>query len=337
MAKETPEERRRRVLEAEASGQTGGSSQALSWDDAPGIAASGVSGAVAGSTFGPIGTAIGGGLGALFGLFGASEEEDPDPYGAAAAGLDQHRGTSAEFTPQYDYEYVTPDMLYQDPATAYTYADPEAVQGQYEALDQLQEWSKGGLTETDMAGLSKAQMSNAQQERSGREAMMNQMEQRGMGGSGASIAAMMSGMQNTTNANAMDALSMQMAAQDRALRSTEGAANLASGLRQSSFSEAYDRGSAWDQFNRQNTDYRRGVQSNNVNRFNQQESARVAGNQSMWNQAQAVASLQSGVTPDNSNPWADAAATMGEAVSSLGGYRGGGDDDDMISGGGKKG
>lgn len=276
-------------------------------------------GAAMGSQFGPVGALFGAGAGGVMGMFGLDMAGDnpsnqTDAYGgtgnpgeAAAQQLDAAQGTSSQFTPSLQYEYYTPDMAYQTPAAAYAYADPEAVNAQYAALDQLQEWGKGGLTATDMANMNQSQMNNAQAERASREAYMNQLQQRGMGGSGAELAGVMSGMQGQMNANAQEAIAMQVAAQERALRATEGAGNLSSGIRGSSFSEAYNRGSVWDEFNRGNTDYQRDLQQRNVETANEQERARVAGSESLWKQEQAAASLRAGqpIIPE-ANPFGDA-------------------------------
>lgn len=312
-------------------------------DYAAGALGGAAQGAAAGSVFGPWGTVIGGVGGGILGAFGAGESADAqnaarDQYNQAVGGLQSAQMGPESAVPVYDYEYVTPDMLYQDPAAAYAYADPEAVNAQYSALDQMQQWGNGQLTQADMAGMQLGQMSNAQQERGSREAYMNSLNQRGMGGSGAEIAGVMSGMQNTTNANAMQALSMQVAAQDRALRATESAANMASGLRGSSYGEARDRASVWDQFNQANTDYRRGVQGANVDRTNNQANAIVAGNQTMYNQAKDVASMQTGVPTDSSNPWATAIGGITNAATIASNFV---DEDGnptaTASGGGKKG
>lgn len=275
----------------------GGGSQALS---GRGAVLGGVSGAAAGAPLGPWGAVIGGGLGAAAGgLFGDDSETTPSEE--AYADLSGAVITDPSYlTPNYDYEYVTPDMLLGDSQRGWAYADQEAVNAQYDALDQLEKWGQGGLTDADMNNMRLAQMDNARAERGAREATMQQMQSRGMGGSGAELAGILGGQQGMANANNAAGLSMQIAAQDRALRAIEGAGNLSSGIRQSSFDEAYGRGSAIDEFNRANTGYQQDVQGRNTERYNAGQDAAVNANETMYQQQADLAGIQSNVNPGRS-------------------------------------
>lgn len=116
------------------------------------------------------------------------------------------------------------------------------------------------------------------------------------------------------NANNAAGLSMQIAAQDRALRAIEGAGNLSSGIRQSSFDEAYQRGSAIDEFNQANTNYQQGVQQRDTDRTNAQEDGRVAGNQAIYGQLADMAGVDSNIKPglNSFDRWTQLGTTVGK-------------------------
>lgn len=204
-------------------------------------------------------------------------------------------------TPSYEYEYILPEQELGDAQRSWAYADQEAVNAQYDALDQMQQWARGGLTDTDMNNMRLAQMDNARAERGAREATMNQMQARGMGGSGAELASLLGGQQTMANANNAAGLSMQIAAQDRALRSLQNAGSMASGMRDASFNEAYGRASAIDEFNRNNVENRRGVQGRNVDRYNRQEDRRTEGNRDLYKTWADYAGVQSNITPGSTS------------------------------------
>ena len=78
--------------------------------------------------------------------------------------------------------------------------DPALQQAQYDALNSLQEISdSGGLTAADKANLSKIATDEAVKSRGAREAILQSMEARGAGGSGASLLAQLQNSQDAAN------------------------------------------------------------------------------------------------------------------------------------------
>lgn len=246
--------------------------------------------------------------------FSDSQEQQRESIQEQRDILQQGFLSAEDLTPNYDYEYVTPDMLLGDSQRGWAYADQDAVNAQYDALDQLEKWGQGNLTDVDMNNMRLAQMDNARAERSAREATMQQMQARGMGGSGAELAGILGGQQGMANANNAAGLSMQIAAQDRALRAIEGAGNLSSGIRQSSFDEAYQRGSAIDEFNQANTSYQQGVQGRNTDRWNQGQDATTTANENLYNQWADYAGVTSNVKPGSTAT--DRAVALGLGITS---------------------
>ena len=121
------------------------------------------------------------------------------------------------------------DMLSVDYQSAdYDTSDRDA---QLQALSQLQDWSRGGLTGADRQGLESQRLRSAQASRSQREALAQSAAARGMGGSGLDFAmqqqANQSGQQQASDAESQ----MLQGAQQRQIAATQASAALASGMR----------------------------------------------------------------------------------------------------------
>src|SRR5690349_8362048 len=70
-------------------------------------------------------------------------------------------------------EQLTPDYQY----------DPSNEAAQQQALEQLQRWGSGGLTDADRGAMASTRRRDEQGARGQREAIMQQAQARGMGGS----------------------------------------------------------------------------------------------------------------------------------------------------------
>lgn len=109
--------------------------------------------------------------------------------------------------------------------------DPQSREAQLQALSQLQDWSRGGLTGADRQGLESQRLRSAQASRSQREALAQGAAARGMGGSGLDFAmqqqANQSGQQQASDAESQ----MLQGAQQRQLQATQASAQLATGMR----------------------------------------------------------------------------------------------------------
>jgi hypothetical protein len=219
----------------------------------------------------------GGAIRDLTGGFGGSDGGEDD----TSQGDTQNANAQAAIDDLTNYmpneALMTPDYMYTDP-TQYllsnseagnAYADPAYIAAQNEALSQLTEWGHGGLTAADQARLQYGRMQEDQNERANREAILNQMEARGMGGSGASLAAQLSSDQGRANRLSQQDMEMQQAAMARALQSMNAAGDLSSQARSQSFGESYQRGSAIDSANQGNLDYLRGEEARNNQTYNQ--------------------------------------------------------------------
>lgn len=141
-----------------------------------------------------------------------------------------------------------------------TYADEQDIEAQRDALRAMQDiYRSGGMTEADRARSRMAQDEVGRWMRSQREADDAALQARGMGGSGASIASMLSAQQGGASALAQRDAEMLQDAQARELQAMQAAGGLASGMREQGFSEGATRGSAVDDFNRWSAESRSGA------------------------------------------------------------------------------
>jgi hypothetical protein len=132
-------------------------------------------------------------------------------------------------------------------------ADPESIAAQRESLGGLREIISGrGMTEADRARLQLAQQEQGGFMRGQREAVQQNMAERGMGGSGSELAGLLSGQQAATQGLASTNAQMAIAAQQRHDAALQGLGGLGGQMRGQSFGEAASRASAQDAINQFN-------------------------------------------------------------------------------------
>jgi hypothetical protein len=167
-----------------------------------------------------------------------------------------------------NYWYAPEDLAvdYQEEGNIEAGWDP-ATEAEERALAGFEDiYSHGGLTGADRARLQQGEQEMGRAMRSQREADMSQLRARGLGGSGASIGAMMSAQQSGADMLANRELNMQQVAEQRAMEALSRAGSLGGQIRQ-----------ATDDYNRWNTDYSRDrEQRNNVWRNRSRESTSEA-------------------------------------------------------------
>jgi hypothetical protein len=157
--------------------------------------------------------------------------------------------------------------------------DPRLKDAQMAALSQLAGIAEGGgMNAADKANLAAIQSQTGQADRGRREAILQNMQQRGFGGSGNELLAQLSSSQAATDRSAQEGLNIAGMAQQRALDAMMQSGNLAGGIRGQDFGEQARIADARDAVSRFNA----GVQ-NNANQFN----AGAANNMSQFNTGQA--------------------------------------------------
>lgn len=128
------------------------------------------------------------------------------------------------------------------------------------ARDALREWSEGGLTAADRAMMEDARRNTGRAARADREATMSAMNARGMGGSGAELAGLLSAGEGAADRNASMDATMMGAAQQRQI----GATN------------------ALGEFGAREDDYARGRESRNTDIANREEDTRISAEETAY-------------------------------------------------------
>lgn len=142
--------------------------------------------------------------------------------------------------------------------------DPETRNAQMEALNTFKSLSKTGLGAQDKAALNQVRDSVQRDLEGKRQQILQQMQQRGMGGSGAELITQLQASQGDANKASMESDRLAAMAQERALSALDKSAGLASNVRGQDYTVAANKAKAQDELNRFNVDNQRSVQSRNV-------------------------------------------------------------------------
>lgn len=137
-------------------------------------------------------------------------------------------------------------------------------QAQLDVLRQYQEMGTEGLSAIDRAALSEIQNQIAMQERGQREAILQNMAQRGLSGSGQELAASLAASQQATQDASMQGMRQAAMAQANRQAALERIANLSGGLEQTDFERAALQARAQDVINQFNVQNRNVAQSQNL-------------------------------------------------------------------------
>jgi hypothetical protein len=189
------------------------------------------------------------------------------------------------------------------------YADQESIDAQYDALRSLQDvYQSGGMTAADRARQQQARISTGMATRAQRDADLAAREARGMGGSGANIAARIAGQQAGAMGLAGADAEMQTLAQERALQAMQYAGAISEQARGQSFDERHRSGTSVDEFNKTNTErLQEWMNSNTDTRNKTRESRRDARNESMARRERLAAGMTGDYSTDVSRRAAEGA------------------------------
>ena len=123
---------------------------------------------------------------------------------------------------------------------------PEVLAAQREVLGTMGEVAREGYTAQEQADLARMKMATGTQERGQREAIIQRMQQKGVGGSGAELAAMLIAQQGGANRAAQMGLDIAATGQQRALQALMEKGQLAGRMRGQEFGEKRDVASPQD-------------------------------------------------------------------------------------------
>ena len=147
--------------------------------------------------------------------------------------------------------------------------DPRLKEAQSQALTGIQERAEMGLTPEEQAQLNSLRRQTGQQFKSQQEGILQQMEQRGLGGSGAELAAQLAGSQAGTQRAAEESdrlAAMQFQAKQAALAQL---ANVAGGIRGQEFGEQATQAGGMDAISQFNASQQSETQRRNIDSMNQ--------------------------------------------------------------------
>jgi len=162
--------------------------------------------------------------------------------------------------------------------------DPRLMQAQYDALNQLQEIGQaGGLTAMDRAALNQISQEQNREARGAREAILQQAQARGAGGSGMEILAQLQAQQDAAQRASSRGFNVAGQAQERALQALQQAGGLGGQMQQTQFGQQAQIAQAQDAINRFNTQQRTQSNAGNVTAANQGQMFNLQGRQNIAN------------------------------------------------------
>ena len=203
--------------------------------------------------------------------------------------------------------------------------DPVLKQAQMDALAQLGDLSQGGLNLQDKAALLDVQNQVGQQDAGRQAAIMQNMQERGMGGAGAELAQRMASQQGSADRAASAGRDTAALAQQRALDAISRRGQLGGQMRNQAFGEDAQKAKAQDAINAFNTGNRNqaGIMRQDISNKNTDMANTEAGQdnvlaQQQFNNEVAKMSGRSGVDTTRAGITADKGAAENKMYSSLG-------------------
>lgn len=218
--------------------------------------------------------------------------------------------------------------------------DPRLKASQMAALQSISGLSQGTPQAGDLAGFELARRNVAGEQQAQQGKILQDMQQRGQGGSGAELLAKLKGNQSSTDELAKMDMQQAQQMQQAKLQAIQEQANLASGIRSQDYGQQADLAHAQDAINqwnaqnaqsvnRQNTNTQNSAQqynltnaqqiaNNNTNVGNAQQDKNKALIQQQFNNRLAQAGGQAGVNQNTANAQTQQAANQAGMWSTVG-------------------
>jgi hypothetical protein len=163
--------------------------------------------------------------------------------------------TYQQYAAPIDYELagtLNPEQL-QETELRNILRNEQARQAQLDVLGEYQDLSQTGLTAVDRAALTDIQNQIATQERGQREAILQNMAQRGLSGSGTELAANLLAGQSASQRASQMGMDQAAQAQQARLQALGNVARMGQGLEETDFQRASREAEASDVINQFNT------------------------------------------------------------------------------------
>jgi hypothetical protein len=161
--------------------------------------------------------------------------------------------------------------------------DPRLRDAQMSALAKMQAEGSSGMNAQDRLTLNTARNSASRADRGRREQVLQQMAQRGMGGSGAELAAQLASSQNALVADQQSADQQAAAASARALQAIAQSGTMGGQIRSQDFNESAQKAQAADAINKFNASNRQGLNTRNTDRNNSASQFNLTNKQNVMN------------------------------------------------------
>jgi len=163
--------------------------------------------------------------------------------------------------------------------------DGQGKQAQMAALQSLSEvGNEGGLTASDRSRLQAIQSQEQTASRGGREAIMQNAQARGMGGSGLDIMAQLQNAQDSATRQSTRDLDVAAMGQDRALQALQQAGQLGGNINQQQFGQQAQIADSRNEIAKFNAANKQQVGISNVNANNQAQQVNLQAKQGISNQ-----------------------------------------------------
>jgi hypothetical protein len=162
--------------------------------------------------------------------------------------------------------------------------NPAYAQAQQQQLQALQQLGAGGLTAQERANIISANQQAAGVGNAANAATLQAMNARGMGGSGAQLAAQLANNQNAANMASQQGANINAQAQNQALGAMSQAGSLAGQMQAQQFGQQAAIAQAQNAINQFNTQNQQQVAGYNTQAQNQAQAANLANQQAIANQ-----------------------------------------------------
>lgn len=161
--------------------------------------------------------------------------------------------------------------------------DPALKQRQMSALNLLSQRATGGLNPEDRAKFNEIRTQLAKEQEAKQQQLQQAYQARGMGGSGAELAAALQNQQSGANQASTQGDQLAATASQNALQAALQSGQLGGQIRQQDFNVNQARASAADEMNRFNVQNQTNSQARNVNAQNQAQAYNVGTGQQLAN------------------------------------------------------
>ena len=162
-------------------------------------------------------------------------------------------------------------------------SDPNLKKQQMGALSALEELGQGGLTDMDRADINRVQTQSDTASRGKRDAIMQNAQARGMGGSGMSIMAQLQNQQDAASNQSQRDMDITALSKNRSLDALIQGGNLAGNMQNQNFNQQAQVAGANDAISRFNAQNMQNQNNLNVGNRNAAQEANLANRQSISN------------------------------------------------------